>query len=149
MWLLPPQTLNEKRNRLETHLSRLLIHLKTTKPESEPAIDLTYLLTGRGTRRRTNQTAPAGITASTTNTNHHSNTNNNNVTTNNVPHPWSRARLWMASICAHGLANNTPKTNHMFLQTEQLTEFDCIFSYETPPPPRSAFPFYPHKKLPR
>ncbi|XP_055700247.1 histone-lysine N-methyltransferase ash1 isoform X2 [Phlebotomus papatasi] len=48
----PPKTLNEKRSRLEDTLTRLMNRLKSTKPESLPAMDLSYLLTGRGARQR-------------------------------------------------------------------------------------------------
>ncbi|XP_059621985.1 histone-lysine N-methyltransferase ash1 [Phlebotomus argentipes] len=48
----PPKTLHEKRSRLEETLTRLMNRLKSTKPESLPAMDLSYLLTGRGARQR-------------------------------------------------------------------------------------------------
>lgn len=50
-----PQTLNEKRVRLETNLSKLMCKLRAENEDMQP-VDLSYLLTGRGTRRRTNVT---------------------------------------------------------------------------------------------
>lgn len=76
------QTLNEKRSRLETHLSRLLTCLKACHPDSNPPVDLTYLLTGRGTRRRTNHTTAA----INSNPNNPINNNGTNNPIHNVPH---------------------------------------------------------------
>lgn len=47
------QTLNERRSRLETQLSRLMARLPVAGEDEQP-VNLSYLLTGRGTRRRTN-----------------------------------------------------------------------------------------------
>lgn len=49
------KTLNEKRSRLDNHLTKLMAKLKSLNEHMQP-INLSYLLTGRGTRRRTNNT---------------------------------------------------------------------------------------------
>lgn len=49
------QTLNEKRTRLESYLANLMNKLKCLNEDIQP-LNLSYLLTGRGTRRRTNTT---------------------------------------------------------------------------------------------
>lgn len=48
------QTLNEKRTRLEKYLGHLME--KQRAMNEGPALDLSYLLTGRGARRRTTAT---------------------------------------------------------------------------------------------
>lgn len=47
------QTLNEKRTRLENYLAKLTLIQKAANEDMQP-LDLSYLLTGRGARRRTN-----------------------------------------------------------------------------------------------
>lgn len=47
--------MNEKRNRLEGYLSTLMTKKRTLFMDAQP-VDLSYLLTGRGARRRTNVT---------------------------------------------------------------------------------------------
>uniref|UniRef100_A0A182IML6 Histone-lysine N-methyltransferase n=1 Tax=Anopheles atroparvus TaxID=41427 RepID=A0A182IML6_ANOAO len=57
----PPKTLAEKRNRLEQVLSRLM-HKLNLQPSALPAVDISYLLTGRGARlRRTNNATPVPV----------------------------------------------------------------------------------------
>lgn len=53
--ILPPQTMNEKRSRLESYLIRMLQQQQQLNEDIQP-LDLSYLLTGRGARRRTNLT---------------------------------------------------------------------------------------------
>lgn len=56
-----PQTLAEKRNRLEQVLARLMQKL-ALNPNALPVVDISYLLTGRGARlRRTNNSTPVPI----------------------------------------------------------------------------------------
>jgi hypothetical protein len=58
----PFQTLNEKRNRLETTLNRLMTQLRLRLNDQSPSMDLSYLLTGRGARsRRTNNPTPVPV----------------------------------------------------------------------------------------
>ncbi|XP_058169354.1 histone-lysine N-methyltransferase ash1 [Anopheles ziemanni] len=55
------KTLAEKRNRLEQVLARLM-HKLSLLPGSLPAVDISYLLTGRGARlRRTNNATPVPV----------------------------------------------------------------------------------------
>lgn len=49
------QTLNEKRTRLEKYLNHLMEKQRTLNEGVQP-LDLSYLLTGRGARRRTTAT---------------------------------------------------------------------------------------------
>lgn len=49
------QTLNEKRTRLEKYLSHLMEKQRAMNEGIQP-LDLSYLLTGRGARRRTTAT---------------------------------------------------------------------------------------------
>lgn len=49
------QTLNEKRTRLEKFLSHLMVKKRALNEDVQP-LDLSYLLTGRGARRRTTAT---------------------------------------------------------------------------------------------
>lgn len=49
------QTLNEKRTRLEKYLSHLMEKQRAMNDGIQP-LDLSYLLTGRGARRRTTAT---------------------------------------------------------------------------------------------
>ncbi|XP_035897654.1 histone-lysine N-methyltransferase ash1 isoform X2 [Anopheles stephensi] len=57
----PPKTLAEKRNRLEQVLCRLMQKL-ALNPNALPAVDISYLLTGRGARlRRTNNSTPVPV----------------------------------------------------------------------------------------
>ncbi|XP_037039664.1 histone-lysine N-methyltransferase ash1 [Bradysia coprophila] len=52
---IPSKTLNEKRTRLENHLSKLMTKMTSLNEDVQP-INLSYLLTGRGARRRANVT---------------------------------------------------------------------------------------------
>lgn len=51
MHFFSAQTMNERRARLEFHLGKLMIAQKAANEGIQP-VDLSYLLTGRGARRR-------------------------------------------------------------------------------------------------
>ncbi|KAJ6636857.1 Histone-lysine N-methyltransferase ash1 [Pseudolycoriella hygida] len=53
---IPSKTLNEKRTRLESYLSKLMTKMQSMNEDVQP-INLSYLLTGRGARRRANVTS--------------------------------------------------------------------------------------------
>ena len=58
------QTLQEKRQRLETTLTRLMATQRTNHPNA-PEMDLSYLLTGRGARTKSSRAISNAVTSIT------------------------------------------------------------------------------------